>query len=130
MPEHSPVTSVSPLWLEINHRGHRGTQGKNGREIMPRPRLLLVVLALLSATVAAYPQNSSQHTEPAASSAQASRMPTPAEIAAAKASGKVWVNLSTGIYHRPGRWYGKTKNGKFVTAAEAKAAGYKPSKRQ
>jgi hypothetical protein len=52
-----------------------------------------------------------------------------AEIAAAQASGKVWVNLDSGIYHKKGRWYGKTKNGKFMTEAEAKAAGYKQSQR-
>jgi hypothetical protein len=54
---------------------------------------------------------------------------TVADIAAAKAAGKVWVNLDTGIYHKGGRWYGKTKDGKFMTQAEAKAAGYKPAKR-
>ncbi len=48
-----------------------------------------------------------------------------AEIAAAKASGKVWVNTESGVYHKSGRWYGKTKTGKFMTEAEAKAAGYK-----
>ena len=52
-----------------------------------------------------------------------------AEIAAAKASGKVWVNLNSGVYHKGGRWYGKTKNGKFMTEAEAKAAGYKGSQK-
>jgi len=54
-------------------------------------------------------------------------MPTAAEISAAKAAGKVWVNLDTKIYHKSGRWYGKTKNGKFMTEAEAKASGYRPS---
>lgn len=51
------------------------------------------------------------------------------EIAAAQASGKVWVNLDSGIYHKGGRWYGKTKNGKFMTEAEAKAAGYRESQK-
>lgn len=51
------------------------------------------------------------------------------EIAAAQASGKVWVNLESGVYHRGGRWYGKTKNGKFMTEAEAKAAGYRESQK-
>jgi hypothetical protein len=51
------------------------------------------------------------------------------EIAAAKASHKVWVNLDTGIYHKGGRWYGKTKNGKFMTLDEAKKAGYTAAKR-
>jgi hypothetical protein len=52
-----------------------------------------------------------------------------ADIAAAKASGKVWVNLDSGVYHKGGRWYGKTKNGKFMTADEAKKAGYTAAKR-
>ena len=51
------------------------------------------------------------------------------EIAAAKASGKVWVNTESRVYHKSGRWYGKTKNGKFMTEAEAKAAGYKEAQR-
>ena len=52
------------------------------------------------------------------------------EIAAAKASGKVWANLDSGVYHKSGRWYGKTKNGKFMSEDEAKQAGYRESKRQ
>jgi photosystem II stability/assembly factor-like uncharacterized protein len=54
---------------------------------------------------------------------------TSQEIAAAKASGKVWVNTESGVYHKDGRWYGKTKAGKFMTEAEAKAAGYKAAHR-
>ncbi len=55
--------------------------------------------------------------------------PTSQDIAAAKASGKVWVNTESGVYHKGGRWYGKTKAGKFMTEAEAKAAGYKEAHR-
>jgi len=51
------------------------------------------------------------------------------EIAAAQSSGKVWVNLDSGIYHKGGRWYGKTKNGKFMAEDEAKKAGYRESKK-
>ncbi len=50
-----------------------------------------------------------------------------ADIAAAKSSGKVWVNTESKVYHKSGRWYGKTKQGKFMTEDEAKAAGYKAS---
>jgi hypothetical protein len=98
----------------------------------------LPLLVLLCVTVA-IPARSASAKSPSSSSAQSSTQksakgststrPSAAEIAAAKASGKVWVNLTTGVYHRGGRWYGKTKNGKFVTPEEAKKAGYKPSKR-
>jgi hypothetical protein len=56
--------------------------------------------------------------------------PSAQEIAAAKSSGKVWVNTETRVYHKSGRWYGKTKNGKFMTEAEAKAAGYKAAQKE
>jgi hypothetical protein len=54
---------------------------------------------------------------------------TDAQIAAAKANHQVWVNLDSGKYHKGGRWYGKTKNGKFMSEADAKAAGYKAAGR-
>lgn len=50
------------------------------------------------------------------------------EIAAAKASGKVWVNTATGVYHKAGQWYGATKEGKFMTEQDAIKAGYRASK--
>lgn len=46
------------------------------------------------------------------------------EIAAARASGKVWVNTESGAYHKGGRWYGATKQGKFMTELDAIQAGY------
>jgi hypothetical protein len=47
-----------------------------------------------------------------------------ADIAAAKAAGKVWVNLESKVYHKSdSKWYGKTKKGQFMTEAEAQKAG-------
>jgi hypothetical protein len=43
--------------------------------------------------------------------------------------GMVWVNTESGIYFREGsQWYGKTKEGKFMTEADAKTAGYREAK--
>jgi hypothetical protein len=71
---------------------------------------------------------------PAAAAPAAKATPAPAnnasasEIASAQSSGKVWVNTETKVYHKSGRWYGKTKQGKFMTEDEAKKAGYHAAK--
>jgi hypothetical protein len=103
---------------------------------MKRACFLWLLLALCLSVVSALSQDTSPQTQPAAtstaqtkSSAKAGNAVSASDIAAAKASHKVWVNLDTGIYHKGGRWYGKTKNGKFMTVDEAKKAGYKPAKR-
>jgi hypothetical protein len=55
---------------------------------------------------------------------------TPGQIQSAKSSGMVWVNTESGIYHKGGRWYGKTKQGKFMTEDEAVRAGFKAAKNE
>jgi hypothetical protein len=44
-------------------------------------------------------------------------------------AGMVWVNLDTKVYHVEGdRYYGKTKNGKYMTLGDAQKAGYRGAK--
>jgi hypothetical protein len=50
------------------------------------------------------------------------------DIGAAQASGQVWVNTESGVYHKSGRYYGKTKQGKFMSEDDAKKAGYHAAK--
>jgi hypothetical protein len=58
----------------------------------------------------------------------ASAMPSDAEIADAKAKGMVWANKNTKVYHKDDAQYGKTKNGEFMTEADAQKTGYRMAK--
>ena len=79
---------------------------------------------LASSPASALPQ-SSQPSRPKSSTTQA------ATTAPAPGSGMVWVNLDTKVYHREGsRYYGKTKNGKYMSEQDAVQAGYRPAKNE
>jgi len=65
-------------------------------------------------------------TTPASTTSKSATVGTP-QVPPVK--GMVWVNLSTKVYHKEGDvYYGNTKNGKFMTEADAIKAGYRLSK--
>jgi DNA uptake protein ComE-like DNA-binding protein len=103
-------------------------------------RVAPVAASAPAAGASTQPASEPAHSAPAAPASGSSARPAPkaaapqdagAEVAprTAPAAGMVWVNTATKVYHREGdRWYGKTKEGKFMTEADAIQAGYRASK--
>jgi|GEM_PF-1075161 len=84
--------------------------------------VLLLCLPLLAQTTPA----------PANQNAAASISPSGNDAVTQSTEGnpdvRVWVNTATGVYHCPGsRWYGKTKQGDYMTQAEAQQKHYRPA---
>jgi hypothetical protein len=62
-------------------------------------------------------------------SGNAGPKPSATEVRAAPAKGLVWVNTSRKVFYREGdRWYGRTRDGKFMTEEDAVKAGFRASK--
>ena len=98
------------------------------------------IASMVTVSGAAAPKSASKSSsapapasEPSSKSSKASKStasePDEAAYQPPPSKGMVWVNLESKVYHREGdRWYGKTKHGKFMTEADAIAAGYREAK--
>jgi serine/threonine protein kinase len=111
----SPITAAeSPAALPVSH--HRRKWWMAGAAA----GLLLLLLGGI------YTRHSRVLPPQAAPPVSASKVVKPAGVE--NPSAKVWVNTDTGTYHCPGaRWYGKTKEGEYLTQKAARNKGYHPA---
>jgi hypothetical protein len=99
-------------------RGHKGINEWYADKKAPTAESAAPAAAPAAATIAP-----AQEAKPAAE--------TPAQVAPAAGSGKVWVNTRSKIYHCEGsKFYGKTKEGEYMSEADAQAKGYAANRKK
>jgi hypothetical protein len=86
---------------------------------------LTAALALTTVSLAQAPAGATKAPAAAPAAATSSAKPTDSRSAAPGGPGMVWVNKGTKTYHcSTDKWYGKTKNGAYLSETDAKTQGF------
>ena len=97
-------------------------KGESAVKTIARSLLILMICLPLLAQTGPVPagQSTQAHVDSSAAAAAQADKGNP--------DVKVWVNTASGVYHCPGsRWYGNTKQGQYMTQAEAQEKHYRPA---
>ena len=103
--------------------GHKGVKTWYGKEEEAKPAAKSTAPSKSAAAPAAAPA-SAPATSSASTKGTSSAPPSERTAAAGGGAGKVWVNTDSKVYHcEKDALYGKTKQGEYMTEAQAKASG-------
>ena len=105
-------------------RGHKGVDAWYASGAAPAQSSAAKSSA---ATSSASPATTQKAAEPSSSNSSAKTSTSTNTPAPGGGPGLVWVNTASNVYHCYGtRYYGTTKAGKYMSEADAKAAGARP----